>query len=131
MRMRMSEVIEVQCTEPTFGFPIGVRRLHVHDREDCEGPHCCIHNPSDHPLRDMELMWRSDVGPMGKMERLCTHGIGHPDPDDVEYRQSHGDPNAQLWADTHACDGCCQQPGILGGGLPSPFVPKGFPGSTR
>lgn len=128
----MSEIIEVQCTEPMFGMPIGVRRLHVHDRIDCEGRRCCIHNPSEHKLANAPLMWRSDAGPMGKMERLCDHGVGHPDPDDVDYRSTHGDPNAWLWADTHSCDGCCDQNGrVGGGGLPSPFVPKGYPGSTR
>jgi len=32
------------------------------------------------------------------MEKICVHGVGHPDPDD-----SNADP-------IHACDGCCTEP---------------------
>jgi hypothetical protein len=34
------------------------------------------------------------------MERICEHGIGHPDPDDRRIRtgEDMGD---------HGCDGCC------------------------
>jgi hypothetical protein len=33
------------------------------------------------------------------MERICPHGVGHPDPDDV------------FATDTvHGCDGCCTPP---------------------
>jgi len=34
------------------------------------------------------------------MMRVCTHGIGHPDPD--EYRIVQG-----LDEGIHGCDGCC------------------------
>lgn len=34
------------------------------------------------------------------MERICKHGIGHPDPDDLKVQSS--------WAEgVHGCDGCC------------------------
>lgn len=52
----------------------------IHKREVCRGPHCVIHNPSDHNLRDWPTHWRSDLG---MFERICPeHGVGVPDPDD-------------------------------------------------
>lgn len=42
--------------------------------------------------------WRPD---RGIMERVCEHGVGHPDPDDVKVQ-------AGGWTETiHGCDGCC------------------------
>ena len=74
--------------------------INVHPETDCAGRYCVIHNPSDHPLKDATLIWRADKR---VMERLCSHGIGHDDPDDYAYRRSI-DPNA---TDIHGCDGCC------------------------
>lgn len=80
---------------------IGGWLLQVHDRIDCEGRNCCIHNPSDHPLAHRPLHWRGDIG---VMERICEHGVGHDDPDDEEYRNSIG-----LGGHVHGCDGCCRR----------------------
>ena len=74
--------------------------INIHPETACAGRHCVIHNPSDHPLRDATMIWRSDKG---IMERLCEHGIGHDDPDDYAYRRTI-DPNATA---IHGCDGCC------------------------
>lgn len=74
--------------------------LIVHDNDDCRGRNCCIHWPSPHPLADRPLNWR---GPWIGMERICEHGIGHPDPDDLAYRKSIGAPLHTV----HGCDGCC------------------------
>ena len=72
----------------------------VHPPAACAGRACCIHAPSEHPLADAPLNWRGD---RRIMERLCPHGIGHPDPDDAAYRAA-----AFGGADTtHGCDGCC------------------------
>ena len=68
------------------------QKILVHDRADCSG-YCPIHWPSDHHMRDWPTNWRSDWGAF--MERICPHGIGHPDPDD-----KNADP-------VHGCDGCC------------------------
>lgn len=73
--------------------------LVVHHPSKCEGRHCCIHNPSDHHMKDWPLHWRQD---RGIMERTCPHGIGHPDPDDAAHRASKGDTDS-----VHGCDGCC------------------------
>lgn len=73
--------------------------VNVHPERLCEGRPCCIHHPSDHALKDAPLNWRGD---RRIMERICEHGVGHPDPDDGAYRASQGDEDM-----THACDGCC------------------------
>ena len=50
-------------------------------------------------MRDWPQTWRFD----GRFtERLCPHGIGHPDPDDT-----------RAAARTHGCDGCCTKPARL------------------
>lgn len=64
----------------------------VHEQEDCAGENCCIHKPSEHHMIDWPQFWRDD---RGIMERICKHGIGHPDPDDLTKDRVHG------------CDGCC------------------------
>ena len=74
--------------------------LRTHGPGECSGEFCVIHNPSDHPLRDAPMHWRVDKG---VMERICAHGIGHDDPDDVAHRQRMGATHAGV----HGCDGCC------------------------
>lgn len=76
--------------------------LIAHDDGQCAGEHCCLHHPSNHALNTAPLNWRADIG---LMERICPHGIGHPDPDDLEYKSSQG-LDAQSLA-IHGCDGCC------------------------
>jgi len=71
--------------------------LHTHPEAQCEGQVCCIHNPSDHHMVGWPQNWRSD---RKIMERICPHGIGHPDPDD--YRITHGFDSG-----VHGCDFCC------------------------
>lgn len=66
----------------------------IHSRSKCRGRACVIHNPSGHSMRGFPTLWRGDWG--GFMERVCPHGVGHPDPDD---------PNA---SPIHGCDGCCR-----------------------
>lgn len=95
-----SEIIEIDQTDRMFGAALGVRQLIVHSRSLCEGEYCSVHNPSNHPLREAPLNWRAD---RHIMERYCRHGVGHPDPDDYQYRL-RTDPNADA---IHGCDGCC------------------------
>jgi hypothetical protein len=64
----------------------------VHSDKQCRGQYCCIHNPSDHHMREWEQNWRPD---RRMMERIYKHSDGHPDPDDICIDRSH------------ACDGCC------------------------
>lgn len=68
--------------------------VRVHPKTQCAGEWCSIHNPSDHPLKDAPQIWRED---RRIMERVCQHGVGHPDPDCI-YAQHDS---------IHGCDGCC------------------------
>lgn len=78
-----------------------------HSKEMCESSrkagspeHCFVHNPSDHSM----LTWPIVVRASTLIERLCEHGIGHPDPDSaafLNWRDGH-----DMW-DIHGCDGCC------------------------
>ena len=71
--------------------------INVHSKDTCLGEYCTIHNRSQHIMRIFPQSYRFDKG---LMERICPHGVGHPDPDDImlikyEYLAIHG------------CDGCC------------------------
>lgn len=78
--------------------------LQVHAREDCSG-RCSIHAPSDHSMKDLPTHWRDD---RGIMERICEHGVGHPDPDDTGFRVMDVGQGAE-YADLHGCCGCCRK----------------------
>lgn len=75
----------------------------VHDPGKCAGEHCVVHNPSNHHMKDLPLHWRND---RGIFERICTHGIGHPDPDQHDYWRMLGLEHEGI----HGCDGCCADP---------------------
>jgi hypothetical protein len=67
--------------------------LWVHAREYCQGEHCPIHNPSERAKAIGITHYRFD---REIMERICEHGIGHPDPDAITDDDG-----------VHGCDGCC------------------------
>jgi len=71
--------------------------------ETCEQA-CVIHNQTDHHMQWWPLHWRSD---RGIFERICSHGIGHPDPDQGPYWKA----TDQDWQFVHGCDGCCSPTG--------------------
>lgn len=81
---------------------IGGVKMRVHQPDQCEGDWCCIHNPSDHIMSQWPQRWRDDIK---IMERICAHGIGHPDPDDVAYRRNVGMKDLSI----HGCDACCME----------------------
>lgn len=58
--------------------------LRSHGPEICIGPHCAIHNPSDHPLNAAPLSWLVELR---MMFRVCSHGSMHPDPDSLTFNQ--------------------------------------------
>lgn len=66
----------------------------MHTADKCAGDYCTIHNRSDHHMRSYPQHWRGD---RGIMERICPHGVGHPDPDEINQDRTHG------------CDGCCYE----------------------
>ena len=76
---------------PVYTTGVG-QTLATHAPSSCAGRPCVVHNPSDHPMSKFPTLWRSD---RDIMERICPHGVGHPDPDDLSADRSHG------------CDGCC------------------------
>lgn len=78
------------------------QRLWVHDEKKCVGDSCCIHRPSKHHMRGWAINYRSEYN---HMERLCSHGVGHPDPDSVEFAKRFGKDLS-----VHGCDGCCSPP---------------------
>lgn len=61
---------------------------------------CVIHCPSKHSMKDFPTHWRHD---RRIMERICPHGVGHPDPDDAAYRL-RVNTNTD---NSHGCCGCC------------------------
>ncbi len=76
--------------------PLGSTRLiKTHPPDRCAGNPCPVHNPSDHHMKEWPQNYRDD---RGMTERICPHGVGHPDPDDISTDRTHG------------CDGCCQPP---------------------
>lgn len=103
----IADTFSVEATEPEFGAHVGVIALRTHPPEQCAGRACCIHNPSDHHMRSWRQLWRAD---RGLMERLCEHGIGHPDPDHMSYvRSINPDTVDGIHVDgIHGCDGCCR-----------------------
>jgi hypothetical protein len=66
--------------------------INVHLLNQCRNDYCTIHKPSEHRMINFPQRWRQDGH---FMERVCPHGIGHPDPDEVTFIEVHG------------CDGCC------------------------
>ena len=74
----------------------------VHRAGQCVGEHCWIHNPSEHHMVAWPMSWRADKR---TAERVCPHGIGHPDPDDVAFNARIG-----RGVTIHGCDGCCTDP---------------------
>lgn len=74
--------------------------IYTHPEFSCNGKFCTIHKRSDHSMRSFPQHWRSD---RSIMERICEHGIGHPDPDEYKLLGKDGQYEA-----VHGCDGCCQ-----------------------
>jgi len=69
----------------------------THAKDACGSTHCTIHNRSNHVMRSWPQNWRTD---RKIMERVCSHGVGHVDPDDYAFIRG--------WDDgVHGCDGCC------------------------
>ena len=73
----------------------------IHDPSRCAGRFCVVHNPSDHHMKGWQLYWRDD---RHIFERICPHGVGHPDPDGLAFLKQIGHPDAD---GIHGCDGCC------------------------
>lgn len=85
-----------------YYLPSGHEIVNVHDESDCEDqPACIIHRPTEHHMADWPLHWRGD---RGIFERICPHGVGHPDPDQFYYWKKRD----EMWQAVHGCCFCCQ-----------------------
>ena len=80
------------------------QKLTVHSLADCKFEPCVIHSPSDHCMRHFPTHWRDD---RRLMERMCPHGVGHPDPDDLAYKKVFMSSRHVEAEAVHGCDGCC------------------------
>jgi hypothetical protein len=76
----------------------------IHTPYQCSGEPCCIHDPSEHTMRT----WPMNLRETGLIERICPHGIGHPDPDSAAWME-RATGQIDAWG-VHGCDGCCHQP---------------------
>ena len=71
--------------------------IYSHDPTECPEAVCVFHNRTNHHIRDFRQRWNLS---RGIMERICTHNVPHPDPDDR--RIISGEDNGK-----HNCDACC------------------------
>jgi hypothetical protein len=79
--------------------------VRTHTPDKCGSDEACVlHNMTDHSMRAFPQLWRGD---RGIMERICTHGIGHPDPDQIPFWKQTK-PKDWHWEMVHGCDGCCR-----------------------
>lgn len=74
--------------------------IYTHPNYACKGSSCTIHNKTMHKMRHYPQHWRVD---RAIMERICEHGVGHPDPDEYKINGPNGEYQA-----VHGCDGCCE-----------------------
>lgn len=92
--------VENTWTPPEGGW----RYTNLHPaNEECATDGCMIHNPDEAWVGNREG-WPYSPRADGRMERLCPHGVGHPDPDAARFL-NRTRPN--LAASIHGCDGCC------------------------
>lgn len=86
---------------------VGGERIFSHPRKDCvrANGYCSVHKPSPHHMSEWSQHFRAD---RALMERTCPHGVGHPDPDDLEYKRFMFGDEAAAWESVHGCDGCCR-----------------------
>lgn len=97
---------------PPFG-QVVTQEVVWHGPGECEG-WCPYHKPSKHHMMDWPMCMRLDrTVPL--VERICAHGIGHPDPDSLAWAKHY----KEIDYSSHGCDGCC---GAMG--MP-PALPEG------
>lgn len=100
-------IVVAESTDGVWGARVGQSVLvNVHPPTACAGRPCVIHTPSHHHMDSWELLWRDDTA---VFERICPHGIGHPDSDQFEFWRETG----REYKSVHGCDGCCRPPSNL------------------
>ncbi len=80
-----------------------IRIVGVHPFGGCKG-RCVLHAPTQHAMSHLPLHYRVD---RGIFERICPHGVGHPDPDQYDHWEASGDTGQAV----HGCCGesCCAE----------------------
>jgi hypothetical protein len=90
----------LQC--PNCQAPVG---WIIHDPAHCKGERCIWHNPTpQHSMSHLPFILRDS----GLVERACPCGVGHPDPDSVDFMlRTTGEEH---WG-VHGCcrESCCQR----------------------
>lgn len=85
--------------------------MQTHGPARCFGEHCCIHKPSDHPLKSAPLTWNPD---MKIMFRVCEHDQIHPDPDAMDFHLAMALAGLRVFYDGWhpCCDAICCAPKV-------------------
>lgn len=80
---------------------------YLHSKAQCKASraagapkNCVIHKPSLHKLTGSKQVVRSS----SLIEDICSHGVGHPNPDSAAYLNWAGKTSHY---GVHGCDGCC------------------------
>lgn len=84
------------------------KNLRIHPPRACKGHFCTFHRPSKHSMRTWPMNVRLDRY-LGLVERICPHGIGHPDPDSLAYIESTLPEGRRGYEGVHGCDLCCAE----------------------
>ncbi len=66
---------------------------------------CPWHKPSRHHMRSWPRVIRFEK--YGLVERICSHGVGHPDPDSLAFIGEYIAAGPHESLAIHGCDGCC------------------------
>lgn len=93
-------LIEWRATHDKFTDSFG-QSVITHQESLCKGEACVIHSQSNHRMRTWPTFLRLDKKFL--VERICEHGVGHPDPDSLAYFIRWG----FNYMSAHGCDGCC------------------------
>ena len=98
----LHRVLNVETNEIGFvGDGVQLTGLHA-EVDDCKLNGCVVHHPSRNATANRDhwpYNWRAD---RGFMERICPHGIGHPDPDTASFNTRLGREHENI----HGCCGC-------------------------
>lgn len=101
--MKLQRVFNLDEGQFAFVGAGGAHLAGIHaESEDCGERGCVAHNPDDAATANVESWpynWRED---RGLMERVCSHGVGHPDPDTARFNDRIGLKSANI----HGCCGC-------------------------
>ncbi len=98
----LRRTFKANIAEPVFGVQT-TGTVRIHSVTSCLGRRCPFHNPSNHHMVDWPMNVRLDRQAL--VERTCSHGVAHPDPDSLAYFERSG----IKYMGIHGCDGCCTE----------------------